>query len=66
MVRPAATAAALIAATIRATCAGLCRPPSQPLPMVAVRRIAALLSPPIQSGSGCCTGSGAITASRYS
>ena len=53
----------MIAAITLPAFAGDCTPASQPVPRRAVRRTAAGLLPPIQSGSGLCTGRGAIEAS---
>ena len=64
MRRPVSASASLIAAIAGPTCSGVSSPACQPVPKRAVRRIAALLEPPSQSGSRFCTGLGAITAPR--
>src|SRR3954463_11252709 len=57
MERPASRAAALIAATTRPASAGGSPPACQPVPIRAVRRIAASVEPPIHIGRSGCTGS---------
>ena len=62
MLRPVSASAARMAATMRPASAGVSGPPCQPVPMRAVRRIAASDPPPIHIGRLACTGLGEMVA----
>ena len=62
MLRPSSAVRALIAAMTGAISSAVPMPACQPVPKRAVRSTAAAAEPPTQSGSGFCTGLGAIVA----